>query len=176
MTATLTLCFNDIFNDYKAFKDFTDTLGVYDKANAAAELLNQNLFYWLCNRYNGCDLAYDSADLFLGEFAIAYTQYFRQALKKIEVVDEVYKLNAEDFEVLSEDVTNASNSPNEIKSKPFELLDFITTQNRSRAKSNKLAAYIMALRNMPDAQIDAIIDKFDYLWLDILSTEDLFLY
>ena len=77
---------------------------------------------------------------------------------------------------MSEDVTNASNSPNEIKSKPFELLDFITTQNRSRAKSNKLAAYIMALRNMPDAQIDAIIDKFDYLWLDILSTEDLFLY
>ena len=69
-----------------------------------------------------------------------------------------------------------SNNPNSLNTDPFELLTYTTNQQRGRTKSGKLQAYLNALRSLPDMQIDLMIKKFDYLWLDILETQNEYLY
>ena len=51
-----------------------------------------------------------------------------------------------------------------------------TSQTRGRTKAGKLQAYLNALQVMPDAQLNDLIKKFDYLWLDILDGDDIYLY
>ena len=174
MTASLTLLFSDIFKDYNEFKSFTDQ---FDLVNSnEAELFNQRLYYLLYNRYVGCDLAYTSRDTFIAEFGIAYQQYFTQAIKKLEYIKKINNLTAKDMEILAETISNFSNAPNKTPTDPFEELPYISSQNRGRSKANKLTAYLTALRNMPDAQLDFIIGQFDYLWLDVLLTDNKYLY
>ena len=181
MTA-ITLTFKDIFKDYATFKAFTDTLALYDgdsesqSYDAFAEAFNQHLYYVLANRYSNCNLAYETEDEFIAEFGIAYLQYFNEFLTKKKLTDEIYKLSLDDLLIASESMNNFSNNPNYITTDGWETLTYISQQSRGRAKAGKLIGYVNALRQMPDAQIDGMIKAFDYLWLDILPTKNIYLY
>lgn len=170
------LCFSTIFENYEQFKEFTSQFSLYKAEDSFAEVINREIFYVLYNRYLGVQIAYDTPDEFLAEFGIAYQQYFIQYKAKKDALKEIYKLTAEDYEIVSESVSNFSNNPNSKQVDPFELLIYTTTQQRGRAKVGKLQAYINALRSLPDAQINMMIAKFDYLWLDLLYTENEYLY
>ena len=180
--AVITLTFNDIFKDYTAFKAFTDTLSLYNgdstsqDYDAFAESFNQHIYYVLANRYSNCNLAYDIEDDFIAEFGVAYQQFFKQFLQKKKLTDEIYKLTLDDYLIASESMNNFTNNPNYITQDAWETLTYISQQSRGRAKAGKLLGYINALRQMPDAQIDAMIKAFDYLWLDILPTKNIYLY
>lgn len=177
MQTMTTLCFKDVFvNGYEDFKVFTDDIGLYNAEDIVAEEFNKHLYYTLYNRYVGVDLAYDTVDLFLAEFGIAYQQYFKQFLIKKKLTEELYKLDLKDFEILTESIANFSNNPNYVNTDAWETLKYISQQQRGRAKAGKLTAYINAIRVMPDAQIDAMLKQFDYLWLDILPTDLVYLY
>ena len=177
MQMVTTLCFKDVFvNGYDDFKAFTDDMGLYNKNDLIAEEFNKHLYYTLYNRYVGVSLAYDTVDLFLAEFSIAYQQYFKQFLTKKRLTEELYKLNLNDMQILTETLSNFSNNPNYRNNDAWEELDYISQQQRGRAKAGKLSAYINAIRVMPDAQIDAMLKQFDYLWLDILPTDTIYLY
>lgn len=173
---TTTLCFKDVFGNYEKFKEYTDTFGLYQNDNAVAEIFNQNLFYNLYNRYVGCSLAYDTVDLFLAEFGIAYQQYFNELLRRSEVVNTIHRLSLDEMSILQENIANFSNNPNAIISDPWALINYTTTQSRGRSQLGKLPAYLNALRNMPDAQWYYILGKFDYMWLDIIPSEEKFFF
>lgn len=178
----ITLTFKDIFESYEKFKEFTDAFGLYvsdptsEDFDEFAETFNQHIYYVLYNRYVGCSVAYDTEDLFLAEFGIAYQQFFNQFLYKKKLTDELYKLSLDDLSIVSESLNNFSNNTNKLTTDAWELLNYVSQQSRGRAKSGKLITYINALRQMPDAQIGAMIQAFDYLWLDILPTENIYLY
>lgn len=172
----ITLCFKDVFNDYDKFKEFTNQFNLYKESDTIAETINKRIFYCLYNRYLGCSIAYETVDEFIAEFGICYQQYFTQILEREKILKEIHKLNMEDFEILAESQSNFSNNPNSLNTDPFELLTYTTNQQRGRTKSGKLQAYLNALRSLPDMQIDLMIKKFDYLWLDILETQNEYLY
>lgn len=172
----VTLSFSDVFKDYDEFKKFTDDFKLYENNDAVAENFNKSLFYNLYNKYMGVSLAYTSEDEFCAEFGIAYQNYFRLFLQKKKMIDKLYNLTDEDFVLISESIANYSNNPNYNTQDPWEELTFISNQNRGRAKMGKFTAYLNALRTMPDAQIDYMLGKFDYLWLDILPTETINIY
>lgn len=175
-TMTITLCFKDIFNSYDEFKEFTSQFNLYDESDDIAEVINRRIFFCLYNRYLSSSLAYETRDEFLAEFGIAYQQYFTQILEREKVLEEIHKLNFEDYQIIGESLSNFSNNPNNLQSDPFELLTYTSNQQRGRSKSGKLQAFLNALRSLPDAQINLMISKFDYLWLDILETENIYLY
>ena len=172
----MTLSFKEIFPDYETFKLFTDEFSLYQMDDAIAESLNQSIYYNLYNKYLNCNIAYDTEDEFCAEFGIVYQQYFREFLQKKKLIDEIYKLKLDDFLIISESVSNYSNNPNNTTTDPWQVLDYISNQNRGRASMGKLTAYLNALRTMPDAQINYMLNKFDYLWLDIIPTETRYFY
>ena len=172
----ITLCFNQVFPDYATFKDYTKQFNLYEEEDVLAEEINTKLYYLLYNRYIGCALAYDTEEEFVAEFGIAYQEYFKQFYSKQKIVADIYKLTEEDFLIMGESLNNYSSNPNYQQTDPFEYIKFTTNQSRGRTKNNKLVAFINALRNQPDAQLNYIINKFDYLWLDILDTDNIYLY
>lgn len=171
-----TLCFNEIFKNYDEFKEYTDELALYDDSDTFAESLNQMIYYLLYNHYLGCSIAYNTEDEFCAEFGIAYQQYFKQFKMKQENLQRVYNLTAEDLEIVSEALSNFTSNPNDITNAPFELLNYTTNQTRGRTRAGKLQAYLNALQIAPDAQLNDLIKKFDYLWLDILDGDDIYLF
>lgn len=172
----ITLTFNEIFKDYETFKAHTGAMHIYSQEDAESEAFNKHLFYCLYNRYVGVSLAYDIEDLFLAEFDLAYQQYFEQFLNKKKILQAIHNLSLSDYEILTENISNFSNNPNYITDDAWETLSYISQQTRGRAKAGKLTAYLNALYALPDAQINEMIKKFDYLWLDILPIEDIILY
>lgn len=174
MRNTETLCFSDIFEDYSQFKEFTDQFELVESADD--DLINQKIYYCLLNRYGESSIAYLTAGEFCGEFGIAYMNYFKKIKQQQKILQDIYNLDADDFEILSESQTNMSNHPNANTSDPFELLNFTSSQARGRSRVNKLTAYINALRNMPDLQLDYMIKQFDYMWLDILESNNIYYY
>lgn len=170
------LCFKNVFSNYDEFKEFTGQFSLYEDTDTLAESFNKHIYYCLLLHYNNCKIAYSTIDEFKAEFTIAYNQMFKQYLNKNKVLNNIYSLTANDFEIMSESINNFSNNPNYQTTDPWELLDFTSTQSRGRSKAGKLQAYINALRTMPDLQIDALINKFDYLWLDYIETDEEFYY
>lgn len=170
----ITLTFNEAFPDYEAFKVFTDNFKLY--TDDIGEAFNKHLYYGLKYRFSNCSLAYETLEEFKAEFGLAYNQYFKQYLIKQDLIDKMYSLKEDDYLLINKSISNLSNNPNYITNDPWELLDFTSVQNRNKSESNKLQAYLLALRSIPDAQINAMLDAFSYLWLDILDNEDIYLY
>lgn len=171
-----TLCFDEIFTSYENFKAYTDELALYDSSDIFGEAVNEQIYYLLYNHYLGCAIAYNTEDEFCAEFGIAYQQYFKQFYAKKKQLENIYSLTAEDLQIISEALSNFANNPNYKTGQPFEMLDFTSQQTRGRTKAGKLQAYLNALQVMPDAQINDLIKKFDYLWLDILEINDVYFY
>lgn len=164
------LSFLDIFEDYQSFKDFTDTIGLYDdQQDTVSETFNQSIYWNIVNRYGNTDVNYYEEDPFKAEFTIAYEQYFKQFLSKKKIVDATNGISLDDYQIISESLSNFANNPNTLTTDPWELLTYTAQQQRGRAKAGKLTAYINALRQLPDAQIDAFLDKIDYMWSNLLS-------
>lgn len=172
----ITLAFKDIFKDYSEFKAFTDKFKLYEEVEETAEAFNKHIYYTLKMRYGGCAVAYDIVEEFKAEFGLAYNQYFKLYLKKQDILEKIYKLTEEDFILLNQSLNNLSNNPNYQTNDAWEVLDYISIQNRSKSTSNKLQAYLLALRTLPDAQINAMLEAFDYLWLDILDSDTEYFY
>lgn len=172
----ITLTFKDIFKDYSEFKNFTDLFALYSQEEATAETFNKHIYYTLKMRYGGCAVAYDTVEEFKAEFGIAYNQYFKLYLKKQDLLEKIYRLNEDDFILVNQSLNNLSNNPNYNTTDAWEILNYTSIQNRSKSTSNKLQAYLLALRTLPDAQINAMIEAFDYLWLDILDTDTQYFY
>lgn len=167
---TFDLIFKNL-DEYDAFvNQFNLILSPDDKA------ISDSIYYLLRNRYAGCAVAYDTVDLFLAEFGIVYTQYFRQYCEKKKTITDIYKLTDDDYAIVAESMTNVSNSPNYNTTEPWQVLEFISNQSRGRTKASKVVAVYNKLRQLPDAQVDYIISKFDYLWLDILPSENIYTY
>lgn len=170
------LCFKNVFANYDKFKEFTSQFNLYEDSDQLAESFNKHIYYCLLLRYNKCLIAYDTIDEFKAEFTLAYNQIFLQYLKKNKILKNIYSLSLDDFEIISENINNFSNNPNYETTDPWELIEFTSTQGRGRNKAGKLQAYINALRNLPDLQIDALINTFDYLWLNYIETDKEFYY
>ena len=163
------LSFLDVFENYDAFKDFTDVIGLYPDTDTVSEAFNQSIYWNIVNRYGDTDVNYYEGEPFKAEFTIAYKQYFKQFLSKKKIVDATNGITLDDYQIISESLSNFSNNPNKLRTDPWELLTYTSQQQRGRAKAGKLTAYINALRQMPDAQIDAFLDKIDYMWSNLLS-------
>lgn len=175
MTTATTLCFNDIFESYEDFSSYTSQFALYDpKTEPIGELLNKRIFYCLSARYVGHGVAYDTVDEFTAEFGIAYQEYFKLFMQKEMILEKIHELQGDDYLILAESLSNTSKAPNTLQTDPFELLTYTSLQSRGRTKAGRLQGFITALRTLPDAQLNYLIARFDYLWLDVIETDKIY--
>ena len=177
MATTSTYYFDDIFEDYAAFKEMTDALELYDADpdsptyDAIAENFNQYLFSILYMRYAGNSINYDVPQYFLYAFGLRYKDMFDKYKKQVDLIKEVEKLTPEDLEVLTETIANGAFNPNDKPVTFWAPIGYISQQNAARLKNNKLVAYINAINAIPTKNIQGFLDAFIDLFTIFLPND-----
>lgn len=161
-----TFYFEEIFPDYASFKATTDLLNLY--VDQASELINQKLYDLLMRRFCKDNVAYDTPEAFVMEFSLAYEENFKQYINKSKLVDAINELTVEDFKVISESINNTALNPNTAPADPKTALPYVSSQLYSLAKTGPLASFLAALDAVPTARNYEFLNKFEFLFLQIL--------
>ena len=72
------------------------------------------------------------------------------------LIKAISDLTTDDLVIIGENLTNASDNPNNKPTDVRAQLDYITQQNWNMATTNRMQAYLEAVDSMPDLQIDNI--------------------
>ena len=160
MATTSTFYFEDIFEDYAAFKEMTDGLELYESTDQIAENYNQYLFDILYMRYAGNSINYDVPQYFVYAFGLRYKNLFEKYKKQLELIKKVEDLDEDEIALLTETISNGAYNPNDQPATAWAPINYVSQQNRSRLKNNKLVAYINAINAIPTKNIDGFLDAF----------------
>jgi hypothetical protein len=166
MATTNTFYFEDIFADYADFKEMTDGLELYDSDpesetyDAVAENYNQYLYDLLYLRYAGNSINYDVPQYFVYAFGLRYKNIFDKYKKQLELIKKVEDLTEDELELLTETISNGAYNPNDQPVSAWAPINYVSQQNRSRLKNNKLIAYINAINAIPTKNIEGFLDAF----------------
>lgn len=170
-----TFFWQEVFPDYNTFKEFTDNLELYkttEPIDTVSEELNKFIYGILSRQFYNNNIRYDDVEAFKMAFASAYINNFNLIKKRKNLLEAQYQLTNEDLEIISKNIINSSYNPNNALTNPLEPIDYVSAQNYTVGKINKLNAYISALNNLQDLDIDFIIKKFEYLFVQILPESD----
>ena len=168
-----TFYWQEIFPDYDTFKTFIYTLNLYNPiTDSISEEFNQYIYGILSRQYYNNNVRYDSIEAFKMAFATAYINNFQLLKKRKELLNLQYGLTATDFEIISKSLVNSAYNPNNVPEDPLQPIDYVSAQNYSVGYINKLNAYIQALNSLQDLDIEYIIRKFDYLFIQELPESE----
>jgi len=170
MATTNTFYFEDIFTSYEDFKEFTDSLGIYEATDVVSEAFNQYLFNILYARYCGNSINYNVPQYFLYAFGLRYIDSFKKFKKQKELIDKINELTEEDLQVLTETISNGAFNPNDTPTEYWKPLNYITNQSATRLNSPKLIAFINAVQAMPTQRIEEFTETFIDLFTLFMPT------
>lgn len=170
MATTNTFYFEEIFENYSKFKEFTDTLQVYETNDAVSELFNQYFFNILYMRYCGNSINYNVPQYFLHAFGLKYIDSFKKFKKQKELIDKIQELNEEDLQILTETISNGAFNPNDEPTEYWKPLEYISNQSASRLKSPKLIAFLNAIQSMPTQKVEEFTENFIDLFTLFMPT------
>ena len=157
MSDTLTFKFKDIFTTENDFLTFITTYGVKSSPLATAdENFAKYLYKILMRRYYNSDVQYDTPEAFCFELAQTLENIFDKYKRNKQLIEAISALDNDALIIIGENLTNASDNPNNKPTSVREQLDYITQQNWSMSTTNKLQAYLEAVDSMPTLQIDNI--------------------
>lgn len=159
MSVAQTFFFNEIFKDYNDWKYWSEQVEVVDFSKPEDVEFDKFCYKILSRHFSNWNIRYSTIDAFLLELSIVYEDKFNQFKNQKKIIDEAYKLTKEDFEVVSESLTNMANNPNTAPDDPKSPLKYISAQTYGLAKKPKLKAYIEALNNIPTLKIFDFINK-----------------
>lgn len=158
MSDTLTFKFKDIFTDEDEFITFLTTYGVKTSISvgSADETFAKYLYKILMRRYYNSSIQYDTPQAFCYGLAETLEIIFDKYKRNKTLIETMQTLSEDDLVIIGENLTNASDNPNNKPTSVREQLDYITQQNWNMATTNKLQAYLQAVESMPEMQIDNI--------------------
>ncbi|NCA92975.1 hypothetical protein EOM82_07010 [bacterium] len=165
MNNAITFLWQEIFTDYTSFKAFTDDLGLYEETDAEAEAFNLFFYKVLAREFIDNNINFTEIDAFKMRFANVYIEYFSNFKRQKELVEASLNITNDDLRIFNETINNSANNPNTEPSNPWTPINFISNQVSSRITSNKLAAYITAIQQMPILNMDFFISKFEHLFM-----------
>ena len=157
MSDTLTFKFKDIFTSENDFLTFITTYGVKSSPlTTADENFAKYLYKILMRRFYNSDVQYDTPEAFCFGLAETLEIIFDKYKRNKALIEAMYALDNDALAIIGENLTNASDNPNNKPQSVREQLDYITQQNWSMSTTNKLQAYLEAVDSMPEVQIENI--------------------
>ena len=157
MSDTLTFKFKDIFPTENVFLTFITSYGVKASPLATAdENFAKYLYKILMRRYYNSSVQYDTPEDFCYSLAETLENIFDKYKKNKGLIEAISALGNDELAIIGENLTNASDNPNNKPDNVRAQLDYITQQNWSMSTTNKMQAYLEAVASMPDMQIDNI--------------------
>lgn len=157
MSDTLTFKFKEIFTNENDFLTFITAYGVKDSLSDTSDLNFAKYLYKILDRkYHNESVQYDTPEDFCYGLAETLEIIFDKYKKNKALIEAITALSNDDLIIIGENLTNASDNPNNKPTSVREQLDYITQQNWNMSTTNKMQAYITAVDTMPEAQIDNI--------------------
>ena len=157
MSDTLTFKFKDIFPTENDFTAYITAYGVKDSLSVTADLnFAKYLYKILMRRFYNSDVQYDTPEDFCFSLAETLEIIFDKYKTNKALIEAITALDKDDLIIIGENLTNASDNPNNKPDNVREQLDYITQQNWSMSTTNKMQAYLEAVSSMPELQIDNI--------------------
>ena len=157
MSDTLTFKFKDIFTSENDFLTFITTYGVKETPLVTAdENFAKYLYKILMRRYYNADIQYDTPEAFCYGLAETLEIIFDKYKTNKALIEAITALTKDDLIIIGENLTNASDNPNNKPDDVRAQLDYITQQNWSMSTTNKMQAYLEAVDAMPEMQINNI--------------------
>lgn len=158
MSDTLTFKFKEVFPAETDFLTFITTYGVKATLTAGSDdyKFAQYLYKILYRRYMNSSIQYDMVSEFCNGLAETLENIFDKYKRNKQLIEAIKQLDDESLTIIGENLTNASDNPNNIPDDVRQQLDYITQQNWSMSTTNKLQAYLEAVDSMPEMQINNI--------------------
>lgn len=160
----ITFYFKDIFPDLNAFKA---AMLNYSELSTT-EAIHATLFRYLYNHYCNSNIAYITEDAFKRHFFEYYDDTFKQYKKRLELIGLMYDVTADDIQLLSQTINAIANNDDTALSNPLDsLASYVSMQQGSKSKTNKLLAFIDAIDKIKDKLTRSYIRQFTGLFFFI---------
>ena len=157
----ITFYFKDIFPDVATFKAEMATYSELTSTDA----LHTTLFKYLYNRYCNSNVAYMTEDAFKRHFFLYYDDVYAQYKKRLELIGYAYGVTADDIEMLNQSINAIANNDDTALSTPLDALaSYVSMQQGSKTKANKLLAYLDAIDRIKDKLIRDFLRQFATLF------------
>ena len=160
----ITFYFKDIFPDLDAFKT---QMAVYS-AMVPTDAIHVSLYKRLYNRYCNSNVAYLTEDAFMRHFFNYYDDVCDQYKKRLELIGLMYQVTADDIQMLSQTLNAIANNDDTALTNPLDTLaSYVSMQQGSKVKGNKLEAFINAIDKIKDRLILDFLKQFTSLFFFI---------
>ena len=160
----ITFYFKDIFPDLDTFKA---QMAVYSEMTPT-DAIHASLYKRLYNRYCNSNVAYMTEDAFMRHFFNYYDDTCDQYKKRLELVGYSYNVTAADIEMLGQTLNAIANNDDTALTNPLDsLASYVSMQQGSKTKGNKLEAYINAIDKIKDRLILDFLKQFTSLFFFI---------
>lgn len=160
-----TRLFKNIFPDYVTFSTWYKGLPLSDDDS---DCPSEKTFTLIAYEFNDSHTAF-SPDSFKEHFAKDIYTYYREFEATTKSILELMKLTDEEIAVENQNILNIANIPETESSTDEEVVDFISTQNKSINKKGKLQIKKEQLANKRAFTVKTFINRFRHLFIKIIS-------
>lgn len=157
----ITFYFKDIFPNLATFKA---QMALHSQL-LATDALHESLYKRLYNHYCNSNVAYMTEDAFVRHFFEQYDDVFDQYKKRIDLIAKSYQITDSDLQMLNQTINTVANNDDTALVDPLEnLASYVSMQNGSKTKINKLEAFINAIDKIKDKYILEFVKQFNSLF------------
>lgn len=161
MSESLTFLFDEIIPDYNTWKANVQTRSFVNYENDIESAFDKWVFEIFFAQYAKHSIRYDNPYAFLYKFLNIYENKFKQFQLQNQILKDTYGLTTDDIIEVNNAVSSFANNPNFEAPTPTTWLGYISQQTVSKLSSNKLRAYIDAVKSMPSLQIQKFLRRQD---------------
>lgn len=174
-SSAITFYFKEIFPKQDDFTTYVTDYNIANLTIPANLTFAQYLFKILYRRFHNSNIQYDVPDDFKCDLANILEDNFDKYKKQIDITNKMYALTDDEMLLISEALANSANNPNTAVTDPTKPLEYIGAQAYTIAKSNKLQAYLNALRTIPTKLIEGLLAECSGLFKKYIP-EQIFIY
>lgn len=160
-----TRLFKNIFPDYNTFATWYKGLPLSDDDS---DCPLEKTFTLIAFEFNDSHVAF-SPDSFKEHFANDIYTYYREFEATTKSILELMKLTDEEIAVENQNILNIANIPETEISTDEEVVDFISTQNKTINKKGKLQIKREQLAIKKAFTVKTFVNRFRHLFIKIIS-------
>lgn len=160
-----TRLFKNIFPDYNTFATWYKGLPLSDDDN---DCPSEKTFTLIAFEFNDSHSVF-SPDSFKEHFANDIYTYYREFEATTKSILDLMKLTDDEIAVENQNILNIANIPETESSTDEEVVDFISTQNKTINKKGKLQIKKEQLASKRAFTVKTFINRFRHLFIKVIS-------
>ena len=161
-----TQVFKNIFKTYDVFRGWYRNTPFCESDE---DIPSEKTYSLIAYRYNDSHLSM-TEESFLQHFAIELYTYVKEFEETTKAINELMKLDENDFYVDNTMITNIADIPEKLYDTDSDKVDFVSSQQKMINKKGKLRVKKEQLASKRALTTRTFLKRFKYLFITILSS------